>query len=213
MHVIFYSKKEEIANAVTHGLGIVLSIIGLVYMLIYSIQNGGASHVVSSVVFGATLILMYTCSTLYHIFQSERLKLFFRKLDHIAIYFLIAGSYTPFTLITLQDTAWGWCIFFIIWALALLGVVYKLTPLNRYKKFSLVLYLGMGWLIILVAKPMIESLDSKGLWLLVLGGLTYTLGVVFYVWEKLPFNHAIWHVFVLGGSIFHFFAIFWYVIP
>ncbi|APD06244.1 hemolysin-3 like protein [Flavobacteriaceae bacterium UJ101] len=213
MEAIFYSKKEEIANAITHGIGIILSIIGLVYMLVYSIQNGDISHITGSIIFGSTLIIMYTCSTLYHTFQTEKRKVFFRKLDHIAIYLLIAGSYTPFTLITLKDTAWGWSIFGIIWALALFGIIYKLTPLNRYKKLSLILYLGMGWLVVLAAKPMIESLDTNGLWLLIIGGLTYTLGVIFYVWEKLPFNHAIWHVFVLGGSICHFFAVFWYVIP
>lgn len=213
MEVVYYSKKEEIANALTHGIGIILSIIGLVYMLVYSIQNGDISHITGSIVFGSTLIIMYTCSTLYHTFQTQKLKLIFRKLDHIAIYLLIAGSYTPFTLITLQNTAWGWSLFIIIWFLAVFGIIYKLTPLNRYKKISLILYLGMGWLVILAAKPMITFLDTNGLWLLVLGGLMYTIGVIFYIWEKLPFNHAIWHLFVLGGSIFHFFTVFYYVIP
>ncbi len=213
MNLVFYSKREEIANVITHGIGIVLSIIGMIYLLIYSIQNGDHWHIIGSTVFGITLITMYTCSTLYHTFQTEKRKILFQKLDHIAIYLLIAGSYTPFTLITLKNTAWGWSIFGIIWALAIFGIFYKLTALNRYKKLSLVLYLGMGWLVVLVAKPMITSLDPNGLLLLVLGGLTYTLGVLFYVWEKLPFNHAIWHLFVLGGSIFHFFTVFWYVIP
>lgn len=213
MEAVFYSKKEEIANVITHGIGVILSVIGLTYMLINSIQNGDTYHIIGSLVFGSSLIIMYTCSTLYHTFQTEKLKVFFRKLDHIAIYLLIAGSYTPFTLITLRDTAWGWIIFGIIWSLAVFGVIYKLTPLNRYKKLSLVLYLGMGWLIVLAAKPMIESLDTDGLWLVILGGLTYTLGVIFYIWEKLPFNHAIWHLFVLAGSSCHFFAVFWYVIP
>ncbi len=213
MDLVFYSKREEIANAITHGIGIVLSIIGMTYLLTYSIQNGDYWHIIGSTVFGITLIIMYTCSTLYHTFQTKKRKILFQKLDHIAIYLLIAGSYTPFTLITLKNTAWGWSIFGIIWALAIFGIFYKLTALNRYKKLSLMLYLGMGWLVVIVAKPMITSLDPNGLLLLVLGGLTYTLGVLFYVWKKLPFNHAIWHLFVLGGSIFHFFTIFWYVIP
>ncbi len=213
MDTVYYSKKEEIANVLTHGIGIVLSIIALVYMLLYSIQYGDQWDVMGSSVFGATLIIMYTCSTLYHSFQTQKLKSFFRKLDHIAIYLLIAGSYTPFTLITLKDTSWGWSLFTIIWALAIFGIIYKTTPLNRYKKISLILYLGMGWLVILAAQPMITSLDPNGLWLLVLGGLMYTIGVLFYVWEKLPFNHAIWHLFVLGGSAFHFFTVFYYVIP
>ncbi|MFV0530192.1 MAG: PAQR family membrane homeostasis protein TrhA [Flavobacteriales bacterium] len=212
MEAVFYSKKEELANVITHGIGIILSIIGMTYLLIYSIQSGEARQIIGSVVFGITLIVMYTCSTLYHTFQTEKLKILFRKLDHVAIYLLIAGSYTPFTLVTLKNTSWGWTIFGVIWGLAVFGIIYKLTPLNRYKKLSLGLYLGMGWLVIFAAKPVMDLLDSNGLCLLILGGLTYTVGVVFYVWKKLPYNHAIWHLFVLGGSIFHFFSIFYYVI-
>ncbi len=176
MDLVSYTKKEEIANAITYVIGIALSIIGLIYMLDSSIEHGNTSHIIGSVIFGTTLILMYTSSTLYHSSQSKNLKIKLRKLDHISIYFLIAGSYTPLTLITLKDTAWGWSIFRVIWILAIFGTIYKLTPLNRFKKLSLILYLGMGWLGILATKPMIQLLDTNGLYLLFTGGIAYTLG-------------------------------------
>jgi len=207
-----YSIGEEIANSVTHGVGLILAIAGLAVLTAFASRLGNAWHVVSCTIFATTLILQYTFSTLYHSIQLPRAKSVMRVLDHSAIFLLIAGTYTPFMLVNLRGT-WGWTLFGIVWSLALLGVLFQVSLLRRWQGISLALYIGMGWVIVIAIKPMIASVAPGGLILLLLGGLAYTSGVVFYLWERLHYNHAIWHGFVLAGSILHFFAVLFYVIP
>jgi len=207
-----YSFSEELFNSITHGAGALLSIAALVLLIVYSNAYGTTSHVVSCTIFGVTLILLYSASTLYHSIQKPKAKSVLKIIDHSCIYLLIAGTYTPFLLVTLRGML-GWTMFGVIWVMAILGVAFKIFFVHRFKIISTVAYLIMGWIIIFVIKPLIHSLPSGGLILLVAGGLAYSLGVIFYVWNKLPFNHAIWHLFVLAGSICHFFAIMFYVLP
>ncbi|MCK4870985.1 MAG: hemolysin III family protein [Gammaproteobacteria bacterium] len=203
---------EEIANAITHGVGIGLSVIALVVMLGSAALQGGVYRVVSCALFGGALVIMYTASTLYHSFQRPEIKRFFRVLDHSAIYLLIAGTYTPFNLISLHGD-WGWSLFGVTWGLAILGVTFKIFFTDRFEALSLTIYLLMGWLAVIAVHPLLQHLSWYGIILLAAGGLCYTLGVVFYVWERLKYSHAIWHLFVLAGSICHFFAIYYYVLP
>lgn len=207
-----YTVVEEVAHALTHGIGAVLSVVALVVMLVWAATYGDAWHVVAASIYGASLILLYTASTLYHAFPWSRIKAVFQQLDHAAIYVLIAGTYTPFALINLRG-AWGWTLLGVAWGIALLGVILELGMKKRIKWLSLSLYLGMGWMAVIAIKPMIDNVDSGGLTLLVAGGLAYTFGVIFYVWKSLPYHHAIWHLFVLAGSVFHFFSIFYFVLP
>ncbi len=207
-----YSIGEEIANSVTHGVGVVLSIGGLAVLTAFSSVLGNAWHIVSSSIFGATLILLYASSTLYHSIQLPRVKRILQVIDHSAIFLLIAGTYTPFTLVTLRG-AWGWTIFGVVWGLAVTGIIFQVTRLRKWPVISLALYVGMGWAVIVATKPLLAAIDPRGLLLLLIGGLSYTAGIVFYVWRRLPYHHAIWHIFVLAGSAFHFFSILFYVIP
>lgn len=207
-----YSVGEEIANSITHGIGALLSIGGLAVMVVFASLRGDAWHIASCSIFGTTLILLYVASTLYHSIPLPNIKGILRTIDHSAIYLLIAGTYTPFMLVNLRGP-WGWSLFGIIWGIAVTGIILKTTSLGRRPGFSLGLYLLMGWIIVIAIKPMLAVLDQGGFELLLLGGLTYTGGVVFYAWKKLPYNHAIWHLFVMAGSCFHFFAILFYVIP
>lgn len=207
-----YSFKEEIANTTTHGLGVLLSIAALVLLIVFSALNGNSWHIVSTTIFGTSMILLYTASTLYHLVSTPKLKRIFRTLDHSSIFILIAGTYTPFTLVSLRGGL-GWTLFGLVWSIAIIGVILETITKQKYPKLSLSLYLGMGWLIIVAIKPVIHNVDPGGIVLLVSGGLCYSLGVIFYVWKSLVFNHAIWHIFVLGGTILHFFSVFFYVIP
>ena len=207
-----YTMGEEIANSVIHGVGVVLGIAGLGVLTAFASLRGNAWHIVGCSIFGAALILLYTTSTLYHSIPLPRVKAVLRALDHSAIFILIAGTYTPFLLVNLRGP-WGWSLFGVIWGLALIGIVLRIVRGRRSTLVSVALYIGMGWAVVVAAKPMLNSVAPGGLWLLLLGGLAYTLGVVFYVWKRLPYHHAIWHVFVLAGSILHFFAILFYVIP
>lgn len=207
-----YSIAEEVAHALTHGIGAIASIVGLVFMVVWALQYGDAWHVVSASIYGASLILLYTASTLYHSFPWPRVKAIFQKMDHAAIYFLIAGTYTPFALINLRG-AWGWTLLGVVWSIAIIGVVLEISLRQRKKWLSLSLYLGLGWMAVVAIKPMLDNVESGGLWLLLAGGLAYSFGVIFYVWKSLRFHHAIWHLFVLAGSILHFFSIFYYVLP
>ncbi|MDJ0624611.1 MAG: hemolysin III family protein [Desulfocapsaceae bacterium] len=207
-----YSPREELANAATHGIGILLSISAIVILIIESAQNGTVYHIVSSSVFGASLLLLYTMSTMYHLVRRAKIKKVFRALDHSSIFLLIAGTYTPFTLVTLSG-GWGWSLFGVVWGFALVGILTELFIGDRFKKLSLSLYICMGWLIIIAIFPLVQEMPSGGLLLLVSGGVCYTVGTIFYVWKSLYCGHAIWHLFVLGGSSFHFLAIFLYVIP
>lgn len=204
--------KDEIANSLTHGIGALLSIAALVILVIFSATEGDAWRVVSFSIYGACLILLYTTSTLYHSFPPGRVKQFFQIADHACIYLLIAGTYTPFTLVPLRG-AWGWSLFGIIWGLALVGIFFKVFFINRFAVLSLVVYLLMGWLIVVALRPLIQHLPMGGLYWLMAGGAFYSLGVIFFLWEKLRYHHAFWHLFVLAGSICHFWAIFLYVLP
>lgn len=205
-----YHSGEEIANSITHGVGALLSVAGLMLML--AATGDDATRIVSSIVYGSSLILLFLLSTLYHSFRHHSVKAVFRMLDHSAIYLLIAGTYTPFLLISLKG-AWGYSLMAVIWGLALFGVVFKVCYRERFPRVSLITYLLMGWLVVIAGAQMIASVPVGGLVLLAVGGLTYTAGVIFYVWDRMPYNHAIWHLFVLAGSICHFFAIYGYVIP
>jgi hemolysin III len=207
-----YSFGDELASSVIHGLGIVLSIAGLAVLVAFAALHGNALAVIACAVFGASLVLLYTASTLYHSISAAAAKPALRALDHIAIYVLIAGTYTPFTLIALPG-AWGWSLFAAVWALALVGSMLELGVLKRYHKLAVLLYLGMGWIGLVAFGPLSKQLQVGGTALLLAGGLAYTLGVPFYLWRKLPYHHALWHVFVLAGSVLHFLAVLLYVIP
>ena len=207
-----YSIAEEIAHSVTHGVGVLLSIGALVVMVTFSSLYGDAWHIVSTSIYGTTLILLYTASTLYHSIPHQKAKQILQRLDHAAIFLLIAGTYTPYTLVNLRGE-WGWILFTLVWAIAIAGMVLELVVKKRYKRLSLSLYLGLGWLVIVAIKPMLSSVETGGLLLLLAGGLCYSFGVIFYVWKNLTFNHAIWHLFVLAGSALHFFSVLFYVIP
>lgn len=207
-----YSVAEEIANSVTHGIGALLAIAGLGVLCGFAALRGDVWHIVSSSIYAATLILCFASSTLYHSVTHATAKQVLRTLDHSAIFLLIAGTYTPFTLVTLRGP-WGWSIFGVIWGLALLGLIIQLTSLKKIRALSITLSALMGWVVIAAIKPLMENLASGGLWLLVLGGLCYTGGIAFYLWRSLRFHHAIWHLFVLAGGALHFFVILFYVIP
>jgi hemolysin III len=207
-----YSIGEEIANSITHGIGVILAIVALVTLIACATTYGSSWHIVSVSIYGSTLVLLYSASTLYHSIRKPVPKSVFQILDHSAIYILIAGTYTPFTLVNLRGP-WGWSIFAFIWLLAFIGIVLQFGRMIRLSKASLFLYIGMGWTIIVAIKPLIASVETGGIILLFLGGISYTLGLLFYRWETLKFNHAVWHLFVLAGSILHFFAVLFYVIP
>ncbi len=207
-----YSVSEEILNSVTHGAGLLVSIAGLVFLIVLSSIYGQASHIVSCTVFGISLVLLYAASTLYHSFQTPTVKKFFQIMDHSCIYVLIAGTYTPFMIIIVRG-ALGWSLFAVVWFLTILGIIFKAFFVNRFNIISTIAYILMGWLIIFAIKPLLQTLPEGGIVWLVSGGLAYTLGTIFYAWKKLPFNHAIWHLFVLTGSVCHFMAVLFYVIP
>ena len=207
-----YSIKEELAHSVSHGIGLLLSVAGLATLIVYSSLYGDVWHIVSSGIYGASLIALYTSSTLYHAVTVPDLKKLLQKIDHAAIFILIAGTYTPFTLVNLRG-GWGWTLFGMVWSIAIAGMIMEMIVKKRYKRVSLSLYLGLGWLVMIAIKPMIANVEMGGLILLFVGGLFYSLGVIFYVWKTLVYHHAIWHLFVLAGSACHFFAIFFYVIP
>ena len=201
--------KEEIANAITHGLGTLLSIAGLVILILRTLGSGPLA-MVSVVIFGASMIILYLCSTLLHSLPFKKTKRLFTILDHSAIYILIAGTYTPFLLISLQG-ALGWTLFGVVWAIAVSGIVFKSIFADRFNVVSTIGYLIMGWIILFAIGPIFHSLALWGFVLLVTGGILYSTGTIFYLWEKLPFNHAIWHMFVMAGSACMFFCILFFV--
>ena len=207
-----YSIGEEIANSLTHALGIIFSITGMVVLMLSSTGSENIWRIVSCAVFGTTLILLYTASTLYHGVQRANLKSFMRILDHSTIFLLIAGTYTPFTLVNLRGP-WGWSLFGVIWGIALLGIFLQTTLLRQSVGISVALYVVMGWAVVVAAKQLLVAVAPSGMMLLLAGGLAYTSGIAFYVWHRLPYHHAIWHVFVLAGSICHFFAVLFYAVP
>ncbi|OAM88374.1 hemolysin III [Termitidicoccus mucosus] len=206
------TRGEKIANWLTHGIGAILSIAALTLLIVFSSLYGEAWHVVSFTVFGLALLVLYTSSTLYHTQRSEWGKRFFRRLDHAAIFVLIAGTYTPFLLTHLRGP-WGWSLFGVIWGICGAGAVFKLLYGERYHRVSLLAYLFAGWLIVVAFKPLLTHVPNEALWLLLAGGLCYTAGTGFYAWRRLRYHHAVWHVFVLGGSTCHVLAVLLFLLP
>jgi len=207
-----HSPAEEMANSLIHGLGIVLSLAGLAVLVAAAARVGSTRQVASCAIYGTTLIALYTTSMLYHRVTQPASKRFFRTLDPSAIFLLIAGTYTPFVLIALRGT-WGWSLFAITWTLAALGAIVELGALRRFRGAMITLYICMGWVGLIAIKPLVAALPAAGLWLLFGGGVSYTFGVLFYVWRSLSFHHAVWHLFVPGGSVLQYFAVLWYVLP
>lgn len=203
---------EEFANSVTHGLGLVLSIAGLAVLVVLAAMKGTALHVVTSSIYGATLVLLYASSTIYHSVRAPRARRVLRIIDHGAIFLLIAGTYTPFTLVMLRG-ALGWTLFGIVWGLAAMGVVFKVFFVDRLPVVSTLIYLAMGWLVVVAWKPMLERIPGGGVAWLLAGGLAYTVGVLFFAARGVRFHHAVWHMFVLAGSICHYVAVLLYVLP
>lgn len=203
---------EEIANSITHGLGTGLSVAGLTVLVLLAALYGDVWQVVAFSIYGSTLIVLYLASTLYHSLQNPRAKRVFRVIDHAAIFLLIAGTYTPFLLISMRGV-WGWTLLGIVWGLALLGVGFKIFFTHRFPVGSTLAYVLMGWLGVIAWKEAVAHIPPGGLVWLGLGGVAYTVGVIFYAWKRLPYNHAIWHVFVLAGSICHYLAVLLYLSP
>jgi len=208
----FYSPLEERINILSHAIGLLLSIIAVVLLVTRASSYGNAWHIVSVAIFGASLIALYAASTTYHSATRAELRARLRVIDHATIYILIAGTYTPFTLITLNG-ATGWTIFAVSWAMAISGISLKLFFTGRFNLISTLMYVFMGWIIIFAVKPLVANLSTEGLLWLVAGGLSYTVGAIIYSIKKVPLNHAIFHLFVLGGSICHFVAVYFYVLP
>lgn len=203
---------EEVASALTHGLGALLAAAALAVLVTLAAIRGDAWRVVSFAIYGATLVILYLASTLLHAVRHPNWEKILHHLDYSAIFLLIAGTYTPYMLVNLRGP-WGWTLFGIAWGIAAAGIVLRLTLGHRYRRVYLAMYLGMGWMMIVAIKPLMAKLEPMGLVWIAIGGLFYTVGVVFYLWRRLPYNHMIWHLFVLGGSISHFFGILFYVLP
>lgn len=206
----FYTKGEEIANAITHGVGTLLAIAAAVLLIVFSAQSHDPYKIVGFTIFGVSLIELYLGSTLYHSITNKKAKKIFRIIDHSSIYFLIAGTYTPFTLTVLRPTV-GWWIFGMVWGLTIVGIALKAIWFEKLDKIATLLYNVMGWSIIFAIKYLVATIATPGIVLLVAGGLCYSLGCIFFVKDNWPYNHAIWHLFVIGGSVCHFFCILLYV--
>jgi hemolysin III len=202
---------EELVNSTTHGIGLLLSVAGFVVLLAMALRYGTAWHVVSCAIYGTTLICLYLASTLYHGITSPRLRRALRILDHSAIYLLIAGTYTPFLLVNLRG-GWGWSLLGIVWGCAMAGIVLKFWFVGHFKVLSTVLYLAMGWLVVIAARPLVTHVSAVGLRWLVAGGVMCTVGVVFFASRKIPFGHAVWHIFVMAGSVCHYLAVLYAVV-
>lgn len=207
-----YTRREEVANAITHGIGAALSVAALVLLIVFASLKGTPWHIVSFTIYGITMLLLYLCSTLVHSFNEGKVKDLFEIFDHSAIYLFIAGTYTPFMLLAVKG-ALGWSIFGTVWGMALLGCAFKAFFAKRFLFMSTIFYVLMGWLIVLAWAPLTAAVATGGIVLLVAGGIMYTLGTVFYVWRGFPFHHAVWHIFVLAGSVLHFFAVLFYLLP
>lgn len=207
-----YPYWEEFVNVLSHGIGFLLSMAALTLMVVFASLDGNAWHIIGVSIFGASLVVLYLASTLFHWSMRSQVRKYLNVFDHSAIYVLIAGTYTPFLLVTLNGP-WGWSLFGVIWGLAIAGIVFKMFFTGKYDRLSLLIYVFMGWLILIAIVPLVQNLSTMGLIWLLIGGISYSIGAVFYLLNRLPFNHAIFHFWVLGGSICHFFAVFWYVIP
>jgi len=210
--LVHYSEQEELANRLTHGFGALVSVIGFVILMVAATRTSDPWRITSSAIYGTGLVTFYTLSTLYHTVRTPGVRYVFRILDHASIFLMIAGTYTPFTLVSLNG-AWGWSLFGTVWGLALAGMVFKAFMPHRLRIVAPLLYIGLGWLVIVAIKPLLAAVPLPGVLWLVAGGVAYTLGVLFYAIDRIPYNHAIWHLFVLAGSFFHYLAILFYVIP
>jgi len=208
----YYPPKEERLNILSHGIGFGLSILALILLILKARKFGDQEHLVSFTIFGASMVLVYAASTFYHSAKASRLRIRLNILDHAAIYILIAGTYTPFALVTLEGTA-GITILWIVWIMALIGVILKLFYAGRYQLLSTILYVAMGWLIIFAINPLIENLSTEGIWWLFGGGIFYTIGAILFMLNRIPYNHAIFHIFVLLGTFAHFVSIYFYILP
>ena len=202
---------DILANAITHGVGAILAVVGAVYLIAAS-TRGTAWQIVGCAVFSTTLVLVYVCSTLYHSLVRTRARHVFQVLDHSAIYLLIAGTYTPFTLVSLRGPV-GWVLFGIVWTLAIAGVIFKSVAVDKFAVVSALVYLFQGWFVVVAARPLLQAIGWHGVMWLGAGGLAYTLGIVFFALDRLRYFHAAWHLFVLAGSVAHYFAILFYVVP
>lgn len=207
----FYPQREETLNVLSHLIGLILSIAGLVLLVVFSSLYGTVWHVVSFSIFGSSMVILYLASTLYHAAKSKAMRRRLNVFDHAAIYLLIAGTYTPYCLVTLNGVI-GWVLFGITWSLAAVGISLKIFFTGRFNLVSTISYVLMGWVAVFAAKPLYLNLETTGLWLLVLGGVSYTVGAIFYAIERIPYNHAIFHFWVLAGSILHFLSIFYYLL-
>ena len=210
--LVYYSKAEELANRCTHGLGALLSLIGVFALIGLAAGQHDHNRVVSACIYGGAMVTFYCLSTAYHSVRKPYTRYVFRILDHASIYLMIAGSYTPFGMVTLRGV-WGWSMLGMVWGLGTVGAVLKIFTIHRLRIIGPLLYIALGWSVVIAFKPLSAALASNGLALLFIGGAAYTVGVLFYLWDRLPFNHAIWHLFVLAGSACHFGAIFYYVTP
>ncbi|PKR78464.1 hemolysin D [Halalkalibacillus sediminis] len=206
-----FSRKEEFVNAVTHGLGALLSIAGLVILIVFASLNGNAWQVVSVTVYGVTMLTMYLSSTIVHSLHEGKTKDFFLFLDHSSIYLFIAGTYTPILLVLLRGPV-GWTIFGVIWGVAILGIIFKIFFVKKFMVISTLIYLLLGWMVVFVWQPLTEEMSYNGLIFLIVGGILYSVGSIFYMWRGFAYHHAIWHLFVIAGSAFHFFAILFYIV-
>ena len=206
-----YSNDEQVLSAVSHGIGALLAIAGLVLLVVAAATQGSVIKIVSFSIYGATLFTLMLSSTLYHSIPHIPTQRILRVFDHSSIYLLIAGTYTPFALVSISG-GWGWSLFGVIWGIALFGIIMKIFFTGRFEKLSLITYGLMGWLVVIAIKPFVSSIAAAGVWLTVAGGVIYTTGIFFYAVEKIRYNHAIWHLFVLGGAVCHFFAIYLYVL-
>jgi hemolysin III len=203
------SFREEVANSISHGLGLVLAIVALPFLVLAAMRAGSTQFIVGVSVFGATMILLYLASTLYHSFTHEQTKSLFRLLDHTAIFLLIAGTYTPFSLGVLRGP-WGWSLLAAVWTLAVVGIILKLRTRTRHSRITIVLYVIMGWLAIVAIKPMLTLIPLQGIVLIFAGGIAYTGGLAFFAAHRIRYNHFIWHLFVIAGTTCHYFAVLWY---
>ena len=201
--------REEVANSISHGLGLLLALVALPVLVLAAIEAGNVRFLVGVSVFGGTMVLLYLASTLYHSMTNEAWKALFRVFDHTAIFLLIAGSYTPFALGVLRGP-WGWSLLAIVWTLAIIGITLKIRKRTRHSRISIVLYVIMGWLAVVAVKPMVMLIPVPGILLILAGGLAYTGGLAFFAAQRIRYNHFIWHLFVIAGTTCHFFAVLWY---
>jgi len=207
----YQSVGEEIANSITHGIGILLGIAALVLLITFTEAPRDAWRITSFSIYGASLIFLYLASTLYHSFSTRSVKRFLRKLDHAAVYVMIAGTYTPVTLILMRDSWWGWTLFGVIWAMAIGGILFKFFFFGRLRILSVLFYIAMGWLVVIAIKPLLTVAPTGFIFWLVIGGVCYTSSVAFYGWRKLPYHHTVFHLLILAGSVSHFFGLFRYL--